>query len=199
MRKNAVILVVMFALLFSLKASAQQDVYNEKKALRGVEIEVGNLSIFFDYMPVLATTLRESVLADRDQKIYPLVIVPIKIKNISEAENFYELAHKIKADIIIYEPGLHAIGGFEGFFYLNDNSDNKNNSRQHIDGLEILLARKVEYTGQLRTALDKNILYWFLQPEIKPDMEVYAKVAISIDGFETMHFTTSSTKVRIVY
>lgn len=181
--------------------SARQDVYSQKKVLRDVQVQIGDLTIYFDYQPILVgDSLRESVLANIEKKAFPLVIIPIKIRNVSENENFYELIHRIRADIIIYSKGNNAIGGFEAFFYLDNESEEKNSPRRHKDGPEIFIGRDAEYAGQIRTVSypDKNEL-WFLKPTIKPDMEVYAKVAISVDGFEAMYFTTAPVKVGAVY
>lgn len=200
MRRIIFPVLVAFIFLASSSLSAQQDIYNQKKVLRDVEIQVGNPKIYFDYMPVLGETLRRSVLANIEKKIFPLVIVPIKVKNVSQEKNFYELLHKIKADIIIYDQGSNAIGGFEAFFYLTDESEDTNSPRRHRDSLEIFVEREAEYIGQVRTASypDKDS-FWFLKPTIKPDMEVYAKIAISVDGFEAMYFTTAPVKVGIAY
>ena len=188
LKKIAISAIIVLVALSQLNA---QDSYGQTKTSRDIDVSVGDLMAWFDYMPTIYNTVKDQVLAESSA---PLIVIPIKLRNISQNKKGDEATHIIKAYIVLYDSNDRPKGGFDVTFYLSGK-----NEEDRVQKSEVMMFAGNEYSGQARTVYGDTPKNWFLKPEPKPNMQIYAKIVIAIDGFETINFITKPVKVGVTY
>lgn len=185
------------------------------KIARDVEVTIGQPGVWFDYMPIIAETLRDSVLIKLHKHTYPVVVIPVQLQNLAITQDsefsdkFYDKARIVRATVVLFEVKergeLTPVGGFEAAIYVSPvnktpgkteliDSQPTNSSTRSVF---YLIDEKV-YEGQIRTPIREYLegeKLWFLKPTIMVGMTIMVTVAINIDGFEVMKFSTEPEKV----
>ncbi|OGN16257.1 MAG: hypothetical protein A3C81_00005 [Candidatus Yanofskybacteria bacterium RIFCSPHIGHO2_02_FULL_46_19] len=208
-------LLAILSLFFGNIAFAQEPAkpalpQEQVKIARDVKVTIGQPGVWFDYMSVITETLRDGVLINLHKHTYPIVVIPVRLQNLATtkdskfSDKFYDKARTIRATVVLSEVKERGestpVGGFEAVIYVSP--VNKNSGEiESIDSRptnpstssDFYLMDEKVYEGQIRTPIREYLegeKSWFLKPTIMVGMKIMVTVAISIDGFEVMRFST---------
>ncbi len=180
------------------------------KIARDVKVTIGQPGVWFDYMPVITGTLRNSVLINLHKHTYPIVVIPVRLQNLAItkdskfSDKFYDKARTIRATVVLSEVKERGestpVGGFEAVIYVSP----MNKTSGEIKSIDsqptnpstssvFRLTNEKVYEGQIRTPIIEYLegeKSWFLKPTVMVGMKIVVAVAINIDGFEVMRFST---------
>lgn len=208
-------LLAVLSLLFGNIAFAQEPAkpvipQEQVKIARDVEVTIGQPGVWFDYMPVITETLRDGVLINLHKHTYPIVVIPVRLQNLAItkdskfSDKFYDKARIIRATVVLSEVKERErsvpVGGFEAIIYVSP-VNKTSGETESIDSRptnpsmssDFYLMDEKVYEGQIRTPIGGYLereKSWFLKSTVTVGMKIKVTVAISIDGFEVMRFST---------